>query len=764
LIYTLTYIHTYNTHSHELENAHIYTVRSSSFLNIKMMDGFEQKDCGAGKLMAEMPAQESKMIDGEPHILTVYDLTDERQFQLDAYSLATSETIKQNYAYNEFDAIFRFHAELMNPNKKVQRWHWIFDRLTYQSDGGDGRKLSIHFEPTEESQVPYLVNMKMPIGRMDYGERQRLREDMDRLDLRRQEKIAIRKEASLQRFIKKVLEAKKLMELKLQMRQDQIEKEREERVQRKLETLRQVAEEKLEAKLKHEERLARIHKNELARVERGLAATRALLEKQAKEKEEKIDVKEAAHQALIERREAEQKEADAWERKLETLNDKRFEKAEEREKRVKDKTMLIIMANMKKDKEHERWLQAQSEKRKTICLENWVQRGELFKTVKARQKEIEAGKWILDASEQEEVEEQVLEKAPKIEIKVAKGKEPKKKPKKKAKAGKADGKKAAKAEAKKDAKKEEKKEELGMEEESEKEEKEELKEAEKLKVGEEGSKPGSKQGSKPESKQGSKAGDLVEEEKEIPKEGEKKEEGEGEAADTAKVDIEGEKENEIPKEGEEIPQEGGDVVKEEEATGEEAQGERPASGQEAAEGEVKEKAKEVIMENAHSEQRSGAIVTPSKTPDAVAEDEIPEARKSHRRLSVKSLKNKELMDLVEENMRSFLELQEHREELEDNRDALYEQKRKARDRKEVIKSTNLKNEEMRKRIAEKEKSRARKLRNAEIQESEHVRTQSMAEGRRRLNILRERNIKERANKRLDEVREEEGSPIRKKKK
>lgn len=737
-----------------------------------MMEGLEQKDAGAGKLMAEMPAQESKMIDGEPHILTVYDLTDERQYQLDAYSLATSETIKQNYAYNEFDAIFRFHAELMNPNKKVQRWHWIFDRLTYQSDGGDGRKLNIHFEPTEESQVPYLVNMKMPIGRMDYGERQRLREDMDRLDLKRQEKIAIRKETSKQRFIKKVLDSKKLMELKLQMRQEQIETEREERVQRKLETLRQAEEVKCIAARKHEERLARIHKNELAREERRLAETRALVEKQAKEKEEKMAAKEAAHQALMERREAEQKEADAWEKKLEALNDRRFEKAEEREKRVRDKTMLIIMANMKKVKEHERWLQAQEEKRQTICLENWAQRGELFQTVKARQKEIEAGKWVLDASDHEEVEEQVLEAAPKKEIKAAK-KEPKKKPKKKAKA-KADGKKAPKAEAKAEAKRgESKKEEKKEDEESEKEE---LKEAEKeLKQelkSEEGSKPGSKAASKPGSKQGSKpgskAGDPVEEEKEIPKE----EEGgdkEVEQADTAKADavVEGEKENEIPKEGEEgVVGEEGDAVKE----GEEAQGERPASGGQdglAAEGEVKEKEKkEGIMEDSHSEHKSSATVTPAKTPERVAaEDEILESRKSStRRMSVKSLKSKELMDMVEENMRSFLELQEHREELEEHRDVIYEQKRKARDRKEVIKSTFLKNEEMRKRIEVKEKSRARKLQNAEINESEHVRKQSKAEGRRRLHILRERNLEEKEKKRLDEVREEEGSPIRKKKK
>lgn len=169
---------------------------------------------GAGKLFPIISHQESKNLDGEPHIITVFDKTEEGLYQLEAFSLSSSETIKCKYSYHEFNAIFRFNAELMNPNKKKQRWHWIFDRLVFQSDGRGGRKLNIHFEPTEQSQDPILLRQKIPIGKMDYTERQRLRDEMDRLDIKRTENITQRRKLFLDNFIKGVQEKKKIDEAK----------------------------------------------------------------------------------------------------------------------------------------------------------------------------------------------------------------------------------------------------------------------------------------------------------------------------------------------------------------------------------------------------------------------------------------------------------------------------------------------------------------------------------------------------------------------
>ena len=39
------------------------------------------------------------------------------------------------YSYADFDQLFRFNAELMNPNRKEGRFHWIFERLAIVTVG-----------------------------------------------------------------------------------------------------------------------------------------------------------------------------------------------------------------------------------------------------------------------------------------------------------------------------------------------------------------------------------------------------------------------------------------------------------------------------------------------------------------------------------------------------------------------------------------------------------------------------------------------------
>jgi hypothetical protein len=73
----------------------------------------------------------------------------------------------------------------MNPNNREGRYHWICERLNYVSDGQGGRKIEL-CEPTDD--LPQIAdkstNFNIPIGRMNYGDRQRLRLDMERLPVR----------------------------------------------------------------------------------------------------------------------------------------------------------------------------------------------------------------------------------------------------------------------------------------------------------------------------------------------------------------------------------------------------------------------------------------------------------------------------------------------------------------------------------------------------------------------------------------------------
>merc|ERR1712087_776675 len=90
---------------------------------------------------------------------------------------------------------------------------------------GKERKLQLMPDPSEEvpSLPIYETTRKIPTGRMDLKERQRLREQMDMLDIKRAENIAKKRAAMKQRFLKHIFELKAEDERRRQMVEDKIE-------------------------------------------------------------------------------------------------------------------------------------------------------------------------------------------------------------------------------------------------------------------------------------------------------------------------------------------------------------------------------------------------------------------------------------------------------------------------------------------------------------------------------------------------------------
>ncbi|CAE8586343.1 unnamed protein product, partial [Polarella glacialis] len=93
--------------------------------------------------------QESKDFNGECFLINVYDNTKKRAVTFEVYGLDTQDTLHLQYTYQEFDGLFRFNAELMNPNRKDGRFHWVAQRLGIAAVGKE-RKLKLNPEPTEE--------------------------------------------------------------------------------------------------------------------------------------------------------------------------------------------------------------------------------------------------------------------------------------------------------------------------------------------------------------------------------------------------------------------------------------------------------------------------------------------------------------------------------------------------------------------------------------------------------------------------------------
>lgn len=79
----------------------------------------------------------------------------------ETYGLESQDQFHIQYSYQDFDGLFRFNAELMNPNRKEGRFHWISERLAILTVGKD-RQLKLQPEPT--SEVPELPSMR-PSGR-----------------------------------------------------------------------------------------------------------------------------------------------------------------------------------------------------------------------------------------------------------------------------------------------------------------------------------------------------------------------------------------------------------------------------------------------------------------------------------------------------------------------------------------------------------------------------------------------------------------------
>lgn len=153
--------------------------------------------------------QETKVFGAEPYLISVYDNVQKRFCTFEIYSLDTQYVLTKMYPYAEFDNLFRFNAELMNPNRKDGRFHWCIERLEIATIGTE-TKLILGAEPSEKvPELPiYEMNRKIPTGRMDLKERQRLREQMDMLDIRRAENISKKKAVARQKFLKHIFALK----------------------------------------------------------------------------------------------------------------------------------------------------------------------------------------------------------------------------------------------------------------------------------------------------------------------------------------------------------------------------------------------------------------------------------------------------------------------------------------------------------------------------------------------------------------------------
>lgn len=308
-----------------------------------MAGGLTGEDERLSDDLGQLNYQESKVFSGETYLVNVYVHEKRQTVTFETYGLDSQDALRLEYAIADFDTLFRFNAELMNPNRKEGRYHWVIARLDIVLVGKEN-KLQLGGKQTEEvAQVPqYETHRKIPTGRMDLKERQRLREQMDMLEIRRAENILKKRQANKERFLQRLFLMKEEDEQKRKAVQAKIEQEQAMRFELKAQKEEEEAQEFKRLQEMKEQRIARVEVKEQRTEEQDEEEYR-LLRQRWREK----DAQEA--QAYKEKKAARKVELEArakaeWDREVQMIQvqEKREKVWKARANRIAEKEKQVI--------------------------------------------------------------------------------------------------------------------------------------------------------------------------------------------------------------------------------------------------------------------------------------------------------------------------------------------------------------------------------------------------------------------------------------
>jgi len=188
--------------------------------------------------------QEGKCIEGEYYIIAVYDDPSScpRVISFCAYELENDCTFTYPLTYNEFDLLFKYDAELMNPSNQDGRFHWVIQRLDFVQNNSGQKILCLAQEPTpdEDDDFDVLADDKPKAktsmapanmgGKVDAATKVKLLKELDTQDDHKLHVQLVKSEDARKRFISK-LQAQRLLQIeKASQRLLKVDEEREARL------------------------------------------------------------------------------------------------------------------------------------------------------------------------------------------------------------------------------------------------------------------------------------------------------------------------------------------------------------------------------------------------------------------------------------------------------------------------------------------------------------------------------------------------------
>jgi len=235
--------------------------------------------------------QEGKLIEDEAYIISVYEDPSLCRLTFVAYELESDQVYHLTYSYAQMDEIFQFNSELVNPNNRDGRYHWIIERLDFVLvDLRDNTKtLTLALEKTPETTAP-KVKPKQKTGetsQLDAELRAKLVHELQTYDTLALQHELVKSEGARHTFLRELFAKRRIEQLKALQRQVKVDEDREER-RTKLQMNKQLLEEKaLKFKQEQEARSKTLASIEAMMRQKDLAAVRKLREKKLEEEEQK---------------------------------------------------------------------------------------------------------------------------------------------------------------------------------------------------------------------------------------------------------------------------------------------------------------------------------------------------------------------------------------------------------------------------------------------------------------------------------------------
>jgi len=286
--------------------------------------------------------------------------------------------------YSQFDNLFRFDSELMNPSNVDGRFHWVIERLDFAEDHMGQKVLCLANQPTpdadeleeEEEQEAEMAQPKQQgvqpaaagAGRVDAATRARLLKELDTHDDEKLHRGLVRSDAARKKFLAELFAKRQLEQLKASQRLQKADEEREARLA-KLDIIKQ----QQQAKAQAHRQAAEAKKSTMAQLEalmkqKEAQAIRRLIQQKDEQDRGAAGEKSAARNKR-KRQEASAAEAAAIEnQRAQQLARNREQQVLKREQLVKNKDRQEA-ERVRDRRENERFIEVRRREEKDAIIE-----------------------------------------------------------------------------------------------------------------------------------------------------------------------------------------------------------------------------------------------------------------------------------------------------------------------------------------------------------------------------------------------------------